>query len=346
MTGALLDVLTHKAVTRRPIWLMRQAGRYLPEYRAVRARAGSFLDLCYAPELAAEVTLQPLKRFDLDAAILFSDILVVPHAMGLDLKFVENEGPMLQTVGDLEAVRTLKVAGPFWAFDRVAETVAAVSDALPKEQTLIGFCGAPWTVATYMIEGRSSDRQRSIAIAREGAAWLDLLIERLIDVSVGYLKQQIAAGAEVVQIFDSWAGDLPADLRAKYVHAPIAKMVAALAESCPRCPVIVFARGVGVAGHLEVARVVDCAALSIEQDVDLNALLEALPPHMAVQGNLNPQLLLAGDDVFVPAVEKIVRSVPLDRHIFNLGHGIVPSVAPERVGQLIEIVRQNDRSLA
>jgi uroporphyrinogen decarboxylase len=342
MGGSLEKVLRGEAAERRPIWLMRQAGRYLPEYRALRAQAGSFLDLCYAPEHAAEVTLQPLRRFDLDAAILFSDILVVPHAMGLKLTFVENEGPLLDTVNDLAGVEALKLEGPFWQFDRVAETVARVKGGLGAHHSLIGFCGAPWTVATYMIEGRSSDRTRSVMLAREQPTWFDMLIDRLIDVSVGYLRQQIAAGAEAIQIFDSWAGDLPESLRDKYSYQPISQVIGRLRESYPGFPVIAFARGVGAAGHAKMARAGGCNAVSVEQGVDLTSLVSALPASVAVQGNLDPNLLLATENIFAAGVEQVVRQVPMGRHIFNLGHGILPSVDPARVGKLVDIVRNLD----
>jgi uroporphyrinogen decarboxylase len=342
MGGSLEKVLRGEAAERRPIWLMRQAGRYLPEYRALRAQAGSFLDLCYAPDLAAEVTLQPLRRFDLDAAILFSDILVVPHAMGLKLIFVENEGPQLETVHDVSSVEALKLEGPFWQFDRVAETVARVKGGLGAHHTLIGFCGAPWTVATYMIEGRSSNRTRSVMFAREQPVWFDMLIDKLIDVSVGYLRQQIAAGAEAIQIFDSWAGDLPESLRDKYSYQPISKVIGRLRESYPGFPVIAFARGVGAAGHATMARVGGCNAVSVEQGLDLTSVVSALPASVAVQGNLDPNLLLAPENVFAAGVEQVVRQVPRGRHIFNLGHGILPSVDPARVAKLVDIVRNWD----
>lgn len=248
----LLDVLANRMPSRRPVWLMRQAGRYLPEYRDVRTKAGSFLKLCYSPELACEVTLQPLRRFDLDAAILFSDILVVPQAMGLALDFREGEGPVLDTVRDASAVRSLKVAGTFDEFDRVAETVSRVVGGLPAGKALIGFCGAPWTVASYMIEGGSSKRALALEVSRSGSAWFAALIDKLVDVSILYLKQQVAAGAEVLQIFDSWAGDIPSDLRSRWVMEPMARIVQGVRQSYPEVPVIVFARGVGQ-GHAEIA---------------------------------------------------------------------------------------------
>jgi uroporphyrinogen decarboxylase len=341
MAGPLLDVLNLRIPTRRPVWLMRQAGRYLPEYRDLRQKAGSFLDLCYNPAMAAEVTLQPLHRFDLDAAILFSDILVVPHGMGLGLKFVENEGPLLDTVRDASGVAELKLDGGCDYFVRVAETVARVKSGLATDKTLIGFCGAPWTVATYMIEGRSSDRKRSVAIAEESPGWFVDLMAKLVDVSVAYLKLQIEAGAEVVQIFDSWAGDLPGHLREPLVHQPIARMVALLRESYPAFPVIVFARGVGL-GHVKVAAATEANAVSIEQGVRLRDLLAGLPSTVAVQGNLDPQLLLGPGQELEAEVTQMLQGVPMARHIFNLGHGIQQQTSPKTVTRLVDMIRKHD----
>jgi uroporphyrinogen decarboxylase len=337
----MLDVLAGRKPKRRPIWLMRQAGRYLPEYREIRSQAGSFLKLCYNPVWASAVTLQPLRRFDLDAAILFSDILVVPNAMGLKLDFVENEGPQLQTVRDAEAVRGLKISGAFDAFDRVAETVALVKQGLPSGKTLIGFCGAPWTVASYMIEGGSSARARALADAAESPSWFGDLIDRLVDVSVIYLEQQIAAGAEVVQIFDSWAGDIPPEQRERWVTGPIGRMIVALRKSHPGFPVIVFARGVGN-GHSAIARATGATAVSVEQDCDLGQLLASLHGSIAVQGNLDPSLLLGERGVMESHVRRVCAAVPMHRHIFNLGHGITPKTSPEAVTSLVSAVRDHD----
>jgi uroporphyrinogen decarboxylase len=333
----MLDVLGGRKPERRPIWLMRQAGRYLPEYREIRGQAGSFLNLCYNPEMASEVTLQPLRRFDLDAAILFSDILVVPHAMGLKLDFVVSEGPVLQTVRDADAVRSLRSTGTFEAFDRVAETVGQVKLGLAAGKTLIGFCGAPWTVASYMIEGGSSARVLAIAVATESPQWFCDLIEKLVDISAIYLKQQIAAGAEVVQIFDSWAGDIPVRLREKYVTAPIAAVIRSVRQSYPDFPVIVFARGAGN-GHVGIAAATMANAVSVEQGIDLAAVAR----YSAVQGNLDPAVLLEDPSVLADEVKRICGSVPMQRHIFNLGHGITPMTDPGAVTALVAAVREHD----
>jgi uroporphyrinogen decarboxylase len=341
MPGPLLDVLNSKPPGRRPIWLMRQAGRYLPEYRAVRSKAGSFLDLCYAPDLAQEVTLQPLRRFDLDAAILFSDILVVPHAMGLKLAFVENEGPKLQTVHSLEEVGALNASGMSPYFDKVYETVSLVKRDLPVNKTLIGFCGAPWTVASYMIEGGSSDRKKAQAVAAEAPPWFDAMIKLLVQVSATYLIGQIRNGAEAIQIFDSWAGDLPAHLRQRWVAEPIAALMRAVRSEYPDVPVIAFARGID-GGHVELAEYLRPNAVSVEQRVDLGELVQRLPSSVSVQGNLDPELLLGDRAAMVSRVKSICHAVPMNRHIFNLGHGISPSTPPDAVSDLVAAVREVD----
>jgi uroporphyrinogen decarboxylase len=337
--GALNDVLKNRSPERRPIWLMRQAGRYLPEYRAVRATAGSFLNLCYNPAAACEVTLQPLRRYDLDAAILFSDILVVPHAMGLSLDFVEGEGPKLQTVSNSRGVAELRLSGE--QFDRVYETVALVRQSLAPGVGFIGFCGAPWTVASYMIEGGSSDRKRAVAIAVENPEWFSSMMSKLIASSIVYLLGQIKAGVDVVQIFDSWAGDVPVTARERVVVEPIAAIVAGVRAVHPGFPVIVFARGVG-AGHNEVALKTGATVIGLEQNVVLRDVLTELTVHVAVQGNLAPDVLLRNEASIRSGVRTVLSGVPMARHIFNLGHGIVPQVAPEAVDILVDAVRRHD----
>ena len=341
MAKALLDVLEGRKPARRPAWLMRQAGRYLPEYLAVRKKAGSFLELCYNPELAAEVTLQPLRRYDFDASIVFADILVVPHALGCDLSFVENEGPLLSVVRGMDSVLGLKDGNGPWQFDRVYETLARVKAELGGSVALIGFCGAPWTVASYMIEGRGSDRQIAISAARESAPWFELLLAKIVDVSVSYLLGQIKAGAEVVQIFDSWAGDLPRDLLLRCVHEPITAIVFGVRKIHPGFPVIVFGRGIG-AGHVALAQATGASAVSIEQDQSLQDVLYSLPEGVAVQGNLNPDVLLAGGSALAQAVRAICASVPKERHIFNLGHGILQQTPLENVAEMLKVVRAHD----
>lgn len=337
----LLDVLQGRVPKRRPIWVMRQAGRYLPEYRAVRDKAGSFLNLCYNPELACKVTLQPMRRFDFDAAILFSDILVVPQAMGLALDFREGEGPVLQTVNSVAEVDILKSSGDFQEFSKVWETVGLVKLSLAKDKTLIGFCGAPWTVVSYMIEGGSSDRKRALAVALDAPDWYGRLIDKVIATSILYLLGQIKAGAEVVQIFDSWAGDLPAQSLQRLVVEPIRQIVDGVRAVYPGFPIIVFARGVG-SKHGMVASGTGASAIGVEEDCNLKDVIALLPANVAVQGNLSPGALLGSADDLKAAVFKVLDGVPIARHIFNLGHGITPQVHPEMVGKLVKFVRDYD----
>jgi uroporphyrinogen decarboxylase len=320
---------------------MRQAGRYLPEYREVRKKAGSFLDLCYTPALAAEVTLQPLRRFDLDAAILFSDILVVPQAMGLALDFVENEGPRLETISDGGSVKRLVAENAAANLGKVYETVSLVRQQIARSVSLIGFCGGAWTVASYMIEGGSSDRKRALGVATRGEEWFADLVEKVIEVSVDYLCGQVEAGAEALQIFDSWAGDVPAGLRESVVFEPSRKIIDGVRARHPNVPVILFARGLGD-GHVAAARYCAPNAVGVEQGVSLGGLSDLLGDRFAVQGNLEPDKLLAGEQDFHAAVQAVLEDAPKGRHIFNLGHGILPSVAPERVTELIRLIREHD----
>ncbi len=322
---------------------MRQAGRYLPEYRAVRKQAGSFLGLCYDPELAAEVTLQPLRRFDLDAAIVFSDILVVPHAMGLALDFVEGEGPQLATISDMASVKKLQHTTEAYAFGQVYETLRRTKRELGPSQALIGFCGAPWTVASYMIEGGSSERKKALAAATLAEPWFRELMERLVSISVSYLVGQVRAGAEVLQIFDSWAGDLPEHLRAALVIRPIRAIVEGVRGSCGAVPIIAFARGIGN-GHGGLAEIVGASAIGVEEHVGLDVTLATLPTACAIQGNLSPQALLAGGNILEQETRRILAQVPANRHVFNLGHGIVPATPPEHVTELLSIIRSCDGS--
>jgi uroporphyrinogen decarboxylase len=340
-TVPLLDVIEGRMPERRPIWLMRQAGRYLPEYRATREKAGSFLKLCYNPALACEVTLQPLRRFDLDAAILFSDILVVPHAMGLKLDFHEGEGPRLETVSDLQSVSRLSDGAQSDEYRRVYDTVAHVRQSLDASIGFIGFCGGPWTVASYMIEGGSSKRSHALSVAVANPEWFAELIERLVQSSIIYLLGQISAGVQVVQIFDSWAGDVPLPYRERVVIEPMRRIVDGVRAVHPRFPVIVFARGVGDA-HGDVALKTGASVVGVEQGVELANVIAGLPEGVAAQGNLAPELLLESDDVVRQGINAVLKGVSMQRHIFNLGHGIVPQVKPETVTVLVNAVRSFD----
>ena len=338
---ALLSVLENRRPDRRPIWVMRQAGRYLPEYRAIREKAGSFLKLCYNPELACEVTLQPLRRYDFDAAVLFSDILVVPQAMGLALDFKAGEGPILETVASEGDVGKLRSAGSFDQFERVWETVGLVKADLDKDKTLIGFCGAPWTVVSYMIEGGSSNRKRALAVAMEQPIWYGRLVDKVVDASIGYLLGQIRAGADTVQIFDSWAGDLPRGSLIRLVIEPVKRIVDGVRAVYPNFPIIVFARGVGDQ-HALVANGTAANAIGVEEDCLLSDVLNTLQNHVAVQGNLSPALLLGDVISLRSGVGAVLSGVPLARHIFNLGHGITPQVDPAMVTELVRAVRDFD----
>lgn len=331
-----------KALDVPPMWLMRQAGRYLPEYRETRQQAGGFLNLCYTPTLAAEVTLQPIRRYGFDAAILFSDILVVPDALGQAVSFAEGEGPRLDPIRSTTDLLRLGLGATGEKFGLVAETVARLRQDLPSETALIGFCGAPWTVATYMVQGRGSTDQAEARLWAyrdpEGfAALMDILIEASID----YLDRQVKAGADCLQIFDTWAGALPDDEFDRWVVAPTRKIREAVKERHPDIPVIGFPRGAGAA-------VVWYAAETGVEGVGFDT---ATPPFLmsetfdgddvVVQGNLDPLLLVAGGSRLDARVDEILDLMRGKRFIFNLGHGIVPQTPPEHVAQLVERVRSS-----
>ena len=341
---ALLSVLANEKPHRRPLWFMRQAGRYLEEYRQVRKTAGSFLDLCYNPELAAEVTIQPLKRFDLDAAILFSDILVIPQAMGSELGFVQNEGPKLSVTRSMSDVEKLEIGGVNDFLSPVFNTIKTVKPELSNHVAFIGFCGAPWTVATYMIEGGTSqDRFLSKKAAFSGEAWFDLLIEKLISSSIDYLVAQVEAGVEVLQIFDSWASDLPDMQREKYCYKPIAKIVSGLRERGVTVPIIGFAKGLG-AGQIDFCEAVKLQGIGVEASLPVNWIRNNLIEKVAVQGNLDPVLLDIGGPGLKENVRHIVSNIPMDRHIFNLGHGVRQTTKIDHIHMMVDTVREFDGS--
>jgi len=340
--SALLNVLSGRKASRRPAWFMRQAGRFLPEYREIRAKAGSFLELCYAPELAAEVTLQPLKRFDLDAAIVFADILVVPQAMGLGVAFKEGEGPLVEKISDLKRVKALRLLDDADEVRLVCETVRTVRDRLSADLALIGFCGAPWTVASYMVGGGGEDGRE---VARVAAArqpeWFDMLIDRLVDASATYLVRQIDAGADVVQIFDSWAGNLPGYQQDRLVAKPIAGVVERVRAQRPGVPVIVFARGAG-AGHRRVGEMTKAECLGVETSMPLDWACDNLAGAHVIQGNLDPLLVEAGGNALERGVDLVAAALPKSRHIFNLGHGMRPGTPPENVDLVVKRLRKFD----
>jgi uroporphyrinogen decarboxylase len=335
----ILRVLDGEPVWPLPIWIMRQAGRYLPEYRATRAGAGSFLDLCYTPKLAAEVTLQPIRRFGFDAAILFSDILVIPHALGQDVLFVENEGPRLDPVTTAADLARLADELPLDRLAPVFETLDRLKSALPPETTLLGFCGAPWTVASYMIAGKGTPDQAPARLtAYRDPAFMTALIDRLVEASTAYLIRQIDAGAEAVQIFESFGAALPPSLFGPLSLEPIGRIVQGLKAARPQAKAIVFVRGGGA--HLRrFAEAGIGDALALDWTLDPALVLPTLPRTIATQGNLDPLALIAGGDALRRGVEHILTAARGRPHIFNLGHGILPETPTEHVAELIARVR-------
>jgi uroporphyrinogen decarboxylase len=335
----VLRALSGEVMARPPIWLMRQAGRYLPEYRAVRARLPDFLALCYTPELAIEVTLQPIRRFAFDAAILFSDILVVPQAMGQALAFREGEGPVLEPISNVAAIARLEASAIAERLAPVYEAVRGIVAALPSTTTLIGFAGAPWTVATYMVEGGTSrDFQQVKLWAYRDPDGFALLIDRLVAATVEHLEAQVAAGAEVIQLFDSWAGVLPEDGFRRLVIAPTRRIVAALRTRHPDLPIIGFPRGAGFLAESYLAET-GVSALGLDSSMPLVAA-EALQRRGAVQGNLDPVLLLAGGAAMRDAATRIMARLGGGGFVFNLGHGVLPETPPEHVAELVALVRE------
>lgn len=335
----ILRVLSGEPVWPPPLWIMRQAGRYLPEYRASRAEAGSFLDLCYTPRLAAEVTLQPIRRFGFDAAILFSDILVIPHALGQEVRFVENEGPKLDPVISGADLACLAEELPLSRLEAVFETLDRLRTSLPAETTLLGFCGAPWTVASYMIAGKGTpDQAPARLLAYRDPSFLHALIDRLVRASTTYLIRQVDAGAEAVQIFESFGGALPPALFDSLSLNPIRRIVEALRAARPRARVIVFVRGGGAhLRRLAESRVGD--ALALDWTLDPARVLPDLDPTLPTQGNLDPLALVAGGEALHRGIDHILASVRGRPHIFNLGHGIVPETPIAHVSELVARLR-------
>ena len=333
----VLKVLKGESVFPPPIWMMRQAGRYLPEYRETRKRAGSFLDLCYDPDLAVEVTLQPIRRFGFDASILFSDILVVPHALGRDLRFEEGRGPLMTPIG-ADEVEVLDGDGFHGHLEPVYETVRRLRAELPASTTLLGFCGAPWTVATYMIAGHGTPDQapgRQFGYRHPDA--MAALLRTLADRSAEYLIRQIEAGADAVQIFDSWSGVLDeASFRAWCVE-PVARMVAHVRSRFPDVPIIGFPKGAGA--HYDAYRgLTGVDALGLDWSVPL-AQARRLQADGAVQGNLDPQRLVVGGCALDDGVNSILAELSDGPLVFNLGHGVTPETPVEHVQRMIDLVR-------
>lgn len=337
MPGLLLDTLRGQNVRPRPAWLMRQAGRYLPEYRALRAEKGGFLALVYDPIAAAEITLQPLRRFGLDGAILFSDILIVPYAMGQDLAFLAGEGPHLSPRLAEAALASLDAVPE--RLTPIYETVALVKAALPPGKTLLGFAGSPWTVATYMVAGEGSrDQHATRELAYRDPAAFQAIIDGIVDVTIEYLAGQIMAGAEAVQLFDSWAGSLAPAQFERWVIAPNAAIVTALKARFPEVPVIGFPKGAGEK-LATYARETKVDALGLDETIDPLWAHQVLPEGLPVQGNLDPLLLLSGGAEMQKQTLRILDVFAERPHVFNLGHGIGQTTPPEHVGELLSAVQ-------
>lgn len=336
----LLRALTGEKLDTPPVWMMRQAGRYLPEYRATRAQAGDFLSLCYNPDLAAEVTLQPIRRYGFDAAILFADILLVPQALGADLWFVTGEGPRLSTITDQAGFDALKgVDDIHETLSPIYETVKILSRELPQETTLIGFAGAPWTVATYMIAGRGTkDQGPAHALKDENRPVFEALLDRITAATIEYLAAQIDAGAEVVKIFDSWAGSLKGDDFTKYALEPAKQIIAALKARYPHIPVIAFPREAGD-GYIGFAKVTGADCVAIDNSVDSDWAAANVQVDGCVQGNLAPHHMVTGGQDLIDETRRIVTAFKNGPHIFNLGHGITPDADPENVHVMLEAIR-------
>ena len=322
-----------------PIWLMRQAGRYLPEYRQIRAEAQSFLHFCYTPKLAVEATLQPIRRFGFDAAILFSDILVIPDALGQKVGFETGEGPRLTPIATQADFDALRMDLDMDRIGKVLETVGLVRAALPSETALIGFCGAPWTVATYMIEGGSSkDFLKTKRMMWDQPQLFSRLMDLVARATETYLSAQVAAGAEVLQVFDSWAGALPEEEFKRWVIKPMVEMVATLRAKHPTVKIIGFPKGAGIL-YRDYVLDTKVDGISLDASVPLDWAAERLQPLATVQGNIDPILVAVGGDALDHAADRLKSILGKGPFIANLGHGLIPSTPPENVQRLISRLR-------
>jgi uroporphyrinogen decarboxylase len=343
MSFDYLNALAKKPTSRTPIWVMRQAGRYLPEYRATRKQAGSFMDLCKNPELACEVTMQPLRRYDLDAAILFSDILTIPDAMGLGLYFSEGEGPKfknpIENIKDIEKLSSNVNDDLGYVFDAVSTIKKALGDRAP----LIGFSGSPWTLATYMIEGGSSKNfHTSKKMLFNEPNSLHLLLDTLADSVINYLNQQVLSGADSVMIFDTWGGVLSRDNYLDFSLKYMQKIVKQLKELHPNIPITLFSKNGGK--HLESIADSGCDGVGIDWTVELSDVQQQIGDKVCIQGNLDPAILAASPEVIEREVKKVLEQFKGDTgHIFNLGHGITPEIEPEKMSVLVEAVHNFKR---
>lgn len=336
----ILRALAGEVLPTPPIWMMRQAGRYLPEYRATRAQAGDFLALCYNSELAAEVTLQPIRRYGFDAAILFADILLLPQAMGADLWFETGEGPRLSTITTLAGVQALKPKEDI--HDKLApiyETVRILARELPRETTLIGFAGAPWTVATYMIAGRGSkDQGAAHALKAADRATFQALMDAITAATIEYLSMQVLAGAEVIKLFDSWAGSLKGQDFIDFALTPTKQIIHALKTRHPGLPIIAFPREAGQ-GYVGFAKATGADCVALDNSVSPEWGAANVQVDGCVQGNLAPEHMVTGGADLVRETRRVVDAFKGGAHIFNLGHGITPDANPDNVSRMIEAVR-------
>jgi uroporphyrinogen decarboxylase len=336
----ILDVLGRQRRIPPPIWLMRQAGRYLPEYRELREKAGDFLKLCFTPELAAEVTLQPVRRFGFDAAILFSDILVIPHAFGQSVRFDAGEGPRLEPIAGSGGLARLKQEVDHSVLAPIYQAIRLVKANLPPSVALLGFCGAPWTVATYMIAGQgTADQEPARLFSYREPRTFAALIDVLVEASAGYLIRQLQAGVDVVQIFDTWAGVLPPDEFGRWCIEPTRRIIAKVRDTVPGARVIGFPRGVGT-GVLRYVEDVPVDAVGLDWTVDLQFARDHIQQRVPVQGSLDPMVLLAGGAALDRAVDGILKALSERPFIFNLGHGILSQTPIAHVEQMLARVRR------
>ncbi len=336
----LLRVLAGETLKTPPVWVMRQAGRYLPEYRALRETAGGFLDLCYNPDFATEVTLQPIRRFGFDAAILFADILLIPQALGMKLWFETGEGPRLEPVTNMAEIANLRpVEDIHKTLAPIYETVKRLSGELPSETTLIGFAGAPWTVATYMVAGRGTpDQAPARKLMFEDPVAFSKLIDLITDATIEYLARQVQAGAEVVKLFDSWSGALGGSCFEKYALQPAIKIATELKKRFPGLPIIGFPRGSG-GGYIQFADAGCFDALAMDTSIPAEWARDNLQPKIAVQGNLDPMHMVTGGNMLVSETQRLLDILGDGRYIFNLGHGITPQGDPKNIEKMLRVIR-------
>lgn len=340
MVGKLLLKNLNRQISPPAIWMMRQAGRFLPEYRRVREEAGSFWNLCFTPELAACVTLQPIDRFGFDAAIIFSDILVIPESLGQKVSFLANHGPHLEAVDWSKFFKNASHIDIHETLSPIYDALKLVKKNLPKETTLIGFAGTPWTIATYMLDGGKSHNHEKSLQALKDPVVLQELIPLLVDKISDYLCEKIRSGAEVIQLFDSWAGIVPPSLQDRWIVAPLKAIIAKIHDSFPNFPVIYYGRGVS---HLYPTLLLDIPGLafSADQSVDPSWLASTILPHACVQGNLDPEVLLKGGEILTKKVEELLDIFPEQGYIFNLGHGILPNTPIDHVREVVERIKSS-----